>query len=498
MTYFTKKTVKFDKILPFLILLIVISRIPFLSLGFGYDIDGWVVVNTAYFFNQTGQYIVSRGLGHPLFEFLIAGLLRLNSSEIIPDWILTNSIVLISFLLSVILFYKILKAWKIENPYLLIFTYSFMPVLWRNSTMTDDFLISLMFILLAQYLLINNRFIYSSIALSFACGTRFENSIIILPFILLLWLITKNRRLIISYLLIWGIIIAIFLMPYIANYGTFTYEQYKEVGELKSNFMMYFLKAGYRGIYWFLGIDAAIFLIGGLLLKRLQIKKLSDKILALNPEYIFSFSTVLVFILLFIKFPYKQEYLLPMIPSLFILLNFILGKKNFLIFSLICILNGFIMIPGVEVKFSPEGKIYSEIHAVAKGTLIDDINKRLDLMKAKSFLNENSFPPNSIILWHRYQIAYAYFIRDKILDEGYVVKKGKLLHLDGYYDRKHNIFFINLGRLYFGNAEAFRKTLETHKIYYLPCTVSHIYSEEGIDIMKYNPELIKNIAPNEY
>src|ERR1051326_1956714 len=58
--------------LGFLSLLVFLSRLPFLSAGFGAEEDSWLLALTAKNIALSGQYELSRAPAHPLQEILYA------------------------------------------------------------------------------------------------------------------------------------------------------------------------------------------------------------------------------------------------------------------------------------------------------------------------------------------------------------------------------------------------------------------------------------------
>ena len=480
--------------------LVLLSRLPLLNLGFGYDIDGWVEVNSAFHTAHTLEYIPSRGLGHPLYEFLLTLLLKIDERFFCSEWIVTNSANFFIFLLCIILFYKIVDSWKTERKELLIIFFCFLPVIWKNSTMTVDFMLSLMFLLLSHYLVIVNRYTLSAIALGFACGARFQNGIMLIPMVYLILSQTNYRKKeAIKFFLLFSLITFIFLIPFLKSYGIPTYERYQEVAILQSNLGMYVLKAAYRGIYRFVGIDAALFLLGCLVSRTYRVKRLFTSLRNRDEKIVFSFLVVVIFSLLFAKYPFKQEYMLPMVPSALILLNHILHKKTLLIFFLIVVLNGFLVVPRIKVHFTPQGEIISDVHMIGKGTLLEDIEKRKDLIRIKDFLKSDAIKDRSVVVWHRYQMAYVFFNRYEILKSGqYKIEDNKLLPLDSVYDKERDIYFTKAADIRGMSRNEIEELLREKNVYYIPCTVKLAKSTLGINLLDFNPILIEELRPHEY
>ena len=483
-----------------LFLLLIISRLPLLDLGFGSDIDGWVEANCAFHTAHTLEYIPSRGLGHPLYELLVTLLLKIDESVFSSEWIITNSANFLISLICIIFFYKIVNSWRIERKALLTIFFCFLPVIWKNSTMTADFMLSLMFLLMSHYLVILNRYNLSAIALGLACGARFQNGIMLIPMLYLILSQTNSKRKnAIKFFIIFALLTFIFFIPFLKSYGIPTYERYKEVGILQSNLGMYILKAGYRGIYRFIGIDAAVFLLGCLISRTNGIKRLFTSLRDRDEKIVFSSLVVLIFSLLFAKYPFKQEYMLPMVPSALILLNHILNRKTLLTFFLIAILNGFLVVPRVKINFTPQGKIFSDVHILGKGTLLEDIEKRKDLLKLKEFLKSDTIKDHSVVVWHRYQMAYVFFNRYEILKSGqYKIEDNKLLPLDVVYDKERDIYFTRAADLHGMSRNEIEELLREKNLYYIPCAIKLTKDKMGINLLEFNPILIEELRHHEY
>lgn len=167
----------------YLSIIFFVSRIPFIDLGFSVftniktDFDSLAVVNSAYLIRYAHIYKVSRFPGSPFYE-------SINSLLIGGGWFATNIATMIISFIAIILFGKILNILDIKNKALLLITLIFIPVIWINSTITMDYMWSLMFLLLAFYLLFTERYNYSAIAISFAIGSRITSGVMIIPILL--------------------------------------------------------------------------------------------------------------------------------------------------------------------------------------------------------------------------------------------------------------------------------------------------------------------------
>src|SRR5574341_176523 len=162
----------------YLALVFLISRIPFINLGFSAfvnptDQDVLAVVNSAYLLRYYHVYTVSRFPGSPFYEII-------NSLLIGGGWIATNAATVMVSFIAVILFGKILNLLSISSRSLLLVTFAFTPVIWINSTITMDYMWSLAFSLLAFYLMLRRKYTYAGVAIAFAIGSRLTSAVLLI------------------------------------------------------------------------------------------------------------------------------------------------------------------------------------------------------------------------------------------------------------------------------------------------------------------------------
>ncbi|MBI5375537.1 MAG: DUF2029 domain-containing protein [Candidatus Schekmanbacteria bacterium] len=469
----------------------LLSRIPFLNMGFGSDIDSWVYADTGFAIFKTGKYFASRGIGFPIYEFLLALLQKINETIGISDWLFTNGLSMITSIACLILFYKILTKWEVEHRELLLIAFTFMPVVWKNSINTMDYMLSLMFILFSQYLILQGKFPLSAIALGLAVGSRPTNGVMLLPLLYLIW--KENKKEIPRFIIVFFITSFLFFIPFLYSYKLFSPEEYKNYMYPPSTFTMNLSKIGYRIFYEFIGIDAAIFLLILIPFSKEKLKVYFEAAKEKNKVVVFSTITILVFLALFIKYPFQPEYLIPLLPSAFILSGIFFKKRNLIILSLLVILNGFLIIPGVDFIFNSNGEVSIKPVPVSKGTLITDIEKRNNILEFRKLLPNLDFKEHSIVIWHEYQPVYVYFNRNEIFETGtYFNSKRHLICLDYVFDPKKDIYMTHLV------PDELRGLLTDHNIYYIPCAVRVIRGKSNIELLKYNPILLSKLKSMDY
>ena len=153
-----------------LTIIYLISRIPFLNLGFGVDPDAWRIANSAFDLNNFLIYNTSRFPGYPLPEYA-------NSLLINYGWVATNSLTMIISLIAILMFAKILKEIEVENKGLIIITFAFMPLIWINSVNAMDYMWNVTFIILSWYFIIKNHHLLAGLMMGLAIASAHISNI---------------------------------------------------------------------------------------------------------------------------------------------------------------------------------------------------------------------------------------------------------------------------------------------------------------------------------
>ncbi|MFY0674495.1 MAG: DUF2029 domain-containing protein [Bacteroidia bacterium] len=150
---------------------VIVSRLPFLSDGFGLDNDAWRIANSGSQWLLTGEYIASRLPGYPLHEVL-SGVLK-NSTY---AW--HNAIaVLHSGMLAIMVFFIAVQKVSAREAFFIALAILFIPVVWINSTVNMDYIPATAWVLASILALLANRPVLAGIILGIATGFRITSSI---------------------------------------------------------------------------------------------------------------------------------------------------------------------------------------------------------------------------------------------------------------------------------------------------------------------------------
>ncbi|HMT30602.1 MAG TPA: hypothetical protein PKD91_15100, partial [Bacteroidia bacterium] len=210
-----------NKSLYLVVLVILLSRIPFIFSGFGSEEDAWGLILVARNISLSGIYEVSRMPGHPLQELLLSQLWHL------PSWVLNLLTALVSSI-GVLFFMLTLRIWKIQNVIPAGIALAFVPVFYINSTNLMDYTWALALVMIAMYQVVNRNIIVAAIILGISCGFRITAGAMVVPFAALIYLQDKSFGKIILLGGLTTAVAVICFIPALNIYGTsfFTYYEY--------------------------------------------------------------------------------------------------------------------------------------------------------------------------------------------------------------------------------------------------------------------------------
>jgi hypothetical protein len=135
----------------FFALCVLISRLPFLSEGYGVEEDSWGIAVAAYNSYRTGILEASRLPGHPVNE-IIYSLLWGHGP------MLYNFLSALCSIICFMLFYNIAKQLRVKHYLWASWAFIFTPVVYINSTCTLDYIWALMFCLASFYHIIKKYY----------------------------------------------------------------------------------------------------------------------------------------------------------------------------------------------------------------------------------------------------------------------------------------------------------------------------------------------------
>lgn len=310
------------KLLLFLVI-IFISRLPFILPGFGMDPDAWRIVLSANKLYDTGLYTPSRLPGFPVPEFIYFILLEFTNGILSP--LSFNLATAFIGLLSLVFFYLILTKLSINNRFVLLLPLAFSPLFYINSVNSMDYVWALTFILASFYYCITGYNIGAGILLGIAVGARLSSLAFLIP--ICYWIIfpeynQERLKWALNFCLVTLLTSIIIFFPVYSNYGIhiFSYDKL-----IYPSFLIILGRMTIK-IWGVIGV----FIIGGIFL-YIVIKRKRYPIVTLDNQQkkIINVSIIvmIIYLLLFIRLPMESGYLLPIVPFFIILLGIYMDKK---------------------------------------------------------------------------------------------------------------------------------------------------------------------------
>ncbi len=354
---------------------VLLSRLPFLSAGYGRDPDAFRVVSAARLIAETGEYTASRLPGYPLHEYLLA----FTSAK--DDPFTSNALTAVSSVIAFVFFALILRYFMVKPYLLLSLAFAAVPVIYINSVTTMDYLFALALMLASLYFTLLNRPLLAGLMLGLAIGFRITSAVFLLT--LAYWLVSGSgiRRVIKPLLALGisaGIISVLCYLPVLKVYGL--------------NFFSFYDNTAYPGLFdlatlavpkvWgilgALGIVASVCVALFLFFKHRLPAGLSER----RRGIILCILSASLFFIAFLRLPHEAAYLIPVVPFVLILLALILPPRPVVLLSILMLLSPFLGInsSGISLNglvLNEHNKRLSEVARVeqaidAAGTLPDD------------------------------------------------------------------------------------------------------------------------------
>ena len=359
-----------------------LSLLPGMFIGFGSNPDGWRSYSAGQLFFSTGVYHPSRTPGNPLFEYM-AGFLSLFGPSII-----SNSFVLLTYIISIIAFWRL--AYKSRSRYLITALYALTPIIIINSNSTHDYVPGLAFMLCAYALAQMGKIELSATLLSLSVGIRLSNCLFIFPAIIYLYLTHYGIRRIFRYCCIATSLSILFYLPIFMQLGTRMFKM--PVSPFATN--MYIVSIVYRGVMLFGPLATGVLLF--CLFRNLSNLKstFSDIIRGQNTEATVELLSILLFFSLFIRHPLRTEYLLPIIPFVYLNISRWFSHKELIAVTVAVVLFGIVT---VDMKGGNPGERRLAFN-ISNGIIYRDFAARKRIEGIRTHIANSNITHKSIIL----------------------------------------------------------------------------------------------------
>ncbi len=319
-------------------LVIFLTRLPWLSAGYGADQDAYRVVDAARHIARTGEYMASRlPGGNPVQEYLTA----VTPAKTSP--VFSNGLTAVFTCIGFLFFALILRQFRVSQYLLLASAFAFTPVVYVNSVSTMDFMFAAAFILGSTYFVLIHRPFAAGICLGLAIGCRITSGAMLFP--LALWMFLDDRTstfgkrfLIFS---VTGLTIGgLWFVPTVHRYGLDflivpTYPIHPTVQWL------------FRKLVWEVwGGAAALGLLGLCILVPFVFKNIRESLTQprVKRGLALSLSVIALYVVAFLRLPDEATYMIPVVPFVLLAIGLLIPRQFVRWFAVLLFVSSFVMI----------------------------------------------------------------------------------------------------------------------------------------------------------
>ncbi|MFN2509121.1 MAG: glycosyltransferase family 39 protein [Chthoniobacterales bacterium] len=160
--------------------IVALTRLPFLTAGYGANVDAWRVAHVARVIAETGEYQVSRFPGNPVHE-IICSWLRFGGPVALNGLSATFSVA------AALALWLIARELQCRDTALLTLAFGATPIIFVNSVTTKDYIWAIAFVLWAFYAAMRQRPVICGLLLGLAVGCRLTSGIMFLPLAMVLY-----------------------------------------------------------------------------------------------------------------------------------------------------------------------------------------------------------------------------------------------------------------------------------------------------------------------
>lgn len=442
---FEKKNLSFV----FLFLIVFISRVPFLSAGYGVEEDSWGIALAAFHTKFTGIYEPSRLPGHPFQEYIFSALWGVGP-------VIFNASCAFFSAVSAVFFALILRHLKFKPFFLAAIAFAFVPVYYISSTYTIDFVWTQALMLMAFYYLLKEKYLLCGILLGLAIGCRVTSGVMLIPFMIIIWQSDFKLNAIRFFKMsIPMVIVAMALyIPVMKQFGLSFFMYYDQFPYPP------FAKIVYKMIIGVFGLIGTISLISFLIIALLKRKNQSagesfDGGLDRKVR-IASFIIIILYTISYFRLPQKSGYMIPVLPFVILLFGYYLNVKNFVLFCFSMVASCFLF--GINLTDAFRGATYSKYAMVFK------------VANQELFLDPLSGPVFSDYSKRQQKIAFT----DEVIHKASRISSNTVIIAGWWYneimvtmlDKTSNAYVIY--EPYINETTMKNYRLKNYEIYYLP------------------------------
>jgi hypothetical protein len=314
---------------------VFISRIPFLSGGYGNDWDSWEIASAAREIAVTGTYTASRLPGYPLPELFY-------SLAWDGGYFLFNAITAAIGAVGIGFFSLILHKLGSRDSILASIALAFIPVIYINSTVTHDYIWASSFFLVSMYFAMHSRGLVSGLFLGLAIGSRITSAFLLLPLGMIAWDCseeTEQRNTMVGLSLTASLIGVLCYVPVFMTYGW----DFLTLPTPGSPPLLAVVRVFTFQVWGGVGLIAVGIAAICLFLQRFQPNRTAKSLSASSGQAFAWLTAIALYLVIFFLLPHEAGYLIPALPFIVLLLACFLGRTWFILFCVLLIFSPFFL-----------------------------------------------------------------------------------------------------------------------------------------------------------
>lgn len=360
---------------------------PLTHFGYGSDGDAWLVARAAEVMWETGKYVASRSTGFPLHEILVTPAVHLGG------WYAANLISLVAGAALLLAVFHLGRRRALRHPILVVLSLSFLPVVVTNSSSTMDYLPALALMLWAYAAVLDGRYVLCGVLIGVACGFRPTSGLFVIPCVLYAYASTRRLTTVIT---LGGVATGTGILafaPVLVTYGLRLPSESIQLGPV-----LHVLNFGYNALELF-GALQTIALIGALWYLLERTARSAPEYFR-TPHFQFHAANVALWIGLFAAMPHEPEYLLPLVPSVVLLVDALASRR---VSAVVCAVLLSYHVVGLNVLGGTSGE-RQFLLAIEPGDTVTDLRARVFQLSTRTAATEYGAARPTVLMLGYYWI----------------------------------------------------------------------------------------------
>lgn len=353
-----------------------------MSEGYGVDGDAARAAHSGYRLWEEGVYTPSRRPGYPAFEWTLA---------LLVPWgrhLASNGFVFLTFAATLMAMTRLSRNHPF--PMLPVLLLAVTPTMLKNAVTTMDYMPALAACLWAYVALRANHLVAAAILLGVGIGCRPAAVFFLIPFATYLVLAHRRVRPVLMFVVIAVVAGSLWFIPLFARYGLSLLTAVSHHRSLASVILV----TGFKGLSLLGPMATAVLMVILVIDARPIGAGVAAKIKDREPTVITELIAIVVFVVPFVLLPHETEYLLPLVPFLFLLITRWIPRPAIMLLVVALLSGSFV---DLNLKGGSSGKRHLQL-AIGPGALVQDYRSRALGRRIREHVDQLQLAEPAVIL----------------------------------------------------------------------------------------------------